>query len=368
MVNWLLQVDKVLGKRSSTNFQFDALDGLRGLAVLLVLAGHYSHSGLTYSLDLGGAGTIGVYCFFVLSSFLLATPLIRLAPEKLSDRKVWLNYSARRLLRIYPLYVVLLVFYYLLSTFGLTPLSAGLYFNEIDLVKHLFLIEAKEYLWTIQVETKFYLILPLLVFLIVIILRSRSLNVIIAGAIAMFVSVIALDGNETRASLLLQFPVFLSGVVGAQLFHVMSTSTVAVPAAMRSASTILAIAIFTLLLSFLPTISGFVYNGNMDASVLKKPYIFGILWTAFLICVLYGQGVVGKVLESRFLRFVGVISFSMYLWHVPILAVVKRIPALEGILGILVVTPIIFVVSALSYLFIEKPFLQIKVIKSGVAR
>lgn len=365
MVKWQLQVDKVLGKRSSTNFQFDALDGLRGLAVLLVLAGHFSHSGLTYDVDLGGAGTIGVYCFFVLSSFLLATPLIRLSPEKLMDRMVWLNYSARRLLRIYPLYIVLLAFFYILSTLKLTPPSAGLYFEEMDLVKHLFLADAKEYLWTIQVETKFYLVLPLLVFMTVVLLKSKLPNVLLAGAVAMFVSVIALDGGEARGSLLLQFPVFLSGVVGAVIFHSLSANQAVVPVALRSASNVLAIIILLLLLSFLPTISGFVYDGNIDASVLKRPYVFGILWTAFLICVLFGRGIVSKVLESLLLRFIGVISFSVYLWHVPILAAVKRIPNLEGVVGILVVTPIILVVSTLSYLFIEKPFLQIKITKPG---
>lgn len=355
---------QVLAKKSSTNFQLDSLDGLRGVAVLFVLAGHLSHSGMLGNVNLDGLGTIGVYCFFVLSSFLLAMPLIRLGPQRLCDRAVWMNYTARRLLRIFPLYTVVLLFYFALSLSGVTPSSAGLYLEWHDLLRHFFLLDAKEYLWTIQVETKFYLVLPLLVAAIVGIFRSRLPYVMIAGAVFMGAIVTGFAGSEDRASLPYQLPVFIAGIMAATIFTSITTNR-RLPDTGKRWGDLLAIGILVLILSLIPAVSAYLYQGAISESVLKKPWLFGILWSAFLLCCLYGRGRMNRLLDTGFLRFVGVISFSVYLWHVPILALAKRVSFLNGPVTVPVVLALIVLVSTASYLTIERPFLQIKVKKSS---
>src|SRR5664279_4066021 len=83
-----------------------ALDGLRGLAVLMVLLDHASDAKLRIfpAADMNRAGKYGVYLFFVLSAFLLTHLLLLRPPAELSRARIWLNYAVRRFFRIFPLY------------------------------------------------------------------------------------------------------------------------------------------------------------------------------------------------------------------------------------------------------------------------
>ena len=98
-------------RRSSAGESFLPIDGLRGLAVLLVLFGHMYRGGVAVfpQLTMVAAGVSGVELFFVLSSFLLSSPLIAASSLELRSPGTWATYVARRLLRIYPLYIVVLV-------------------------------------------------------------------------------------------------------------------------------------------------------------------------------------------------------------------------------------------------------------------
>ena len=74
----------------------NALDGLRGLAVLVVLASHFSSAGLFPRPALHGVGKSGVYLFFVLSAFLLVRNLLRLPPGALRRAPVRRRRRIRR--------------------------------------------------------------------------------------------------------------------------------------------------------------------------------------------------------------------------------------------------------------------------------
>ncbi len=84
----------------------EPLDGLRGIAVLLVLASHASNAGhdLLPALDASGLGRSGVFLFFVLSSYLLTSQVLgRLDAGKPIG---WGRYALRRLLRVMPAYAL----------------------------------------------------------------------------------------------------------------------------------------------------------------------------------------------------------------------------------------------------------------------
>ncbi|RZL18764.1 MAG: acyltransferase, partial [Pedobacter sp.] len=96
---------------SDTYSQIDSVDGLRGVAVLLVFLSHTSNQGffLFPFLNLAGIGKEGVYLFFVLSAFLLTLPFLERGNN--AFRKLPLaNYFLRRFFRIYPLYLFFLLF------------------------------------------------------------------------------------------------------------------------------------------------------------------------------------------------------------------------------------------------------------------
>src|SRR3954465_1021092 len=88
-----------------------ALDGLRGLAVLLVLLDHASDARIRLfeAANMNRAGKYGVYLFFVLSAFLLTHLLLLRPAAELARARTWLNYALRRFLRIFPLYALVLV-------------------------------------------------------------------------------------------------------------------------------------------------------------------------------------------------------------------------------------------------------------------
>src|SRR5690349_18710769 len=89
---------------------FPALDGLRGIAILMVLIAH-DFNRIPYILELG---SYGVDLFFVLSGFLITDILLRTRNQKNYFR----SFFIRRILRIFPVYYLALVIFYLLAPLG----------------------------------------------------------------------------------------------------------------------------------------------------------------------------------------------------------------------------------------------------------
>ena len=152
------------------------LDGLRGIAILLVLVHHFwpragawaAHASLPH------LGWIGVDLFFVISGFLIAGILL----ETRGDKEYYRNFYARRSLRIFPLYYVFVV-----AAFLLIPLAQGGPFRETQFVREsgsplwylLYMGNVREALfgkepayvlaplWSLCIEEQFYLTFPFLV-------------------------------------------------------------------------------------------------------------------------------------------------------------------------------------------------------------
>ena len=136
------------------------LDGFRGLAVLFVLLAHSSHAGYDpLGIDFNHFGSVGVYLFFVLSAYLINRQMLEALAAQRANLKFWLRYALRRVLRIYPMYLLALIASYLLYVNGF----GGPIHNVDGILKHLSLTEAKGVFWTIPVEVAYYLISPLLV-------------------------------------------------------------------------------------------------------------------------------------------------------------------------------------------------------------
>jgi peptidoglycan/LPS O-acetylase OafA/YrhL len=161
-------------------FQMDSLDGLRGLAVLIVFLSHTSNDG-TYLLphaDFSGIGKSGVFLFFVLSSFLLTLPFVSKGRQAFT-RNFILNYAVRRFFRIYPLYflflllglVTSLIFSQVLSSDK--PVGIPFYLSVNDFIAQLALIQGEGVTWSILVEFRYYFLLPFLALVYAIILKNK---------------------------------------------------------------------------------------------------------------------------------------------------------------------------------------------------
>jgi len=171
-----------------------ALDGIRGLAILLVMLFHLAHANTNTPsalvnglLRLGGSLWVGVDLFFALSGFLITGILL----DSVADPHFFKNFYGRRLLRIAPLYYgfLLLLFIVVSTRFAEGPrpwVLLLLYLQNTPLWYHLPatmpLAEHVSMLWSLAVEEQFYLVWPVVIYLVRD--RRKLLWIALAGAVA----------------------------------------------------------------------------------------------------------------------------------------------------------------------------------------
>lgn len=168
-------------RREAARFSHNrSLDGLRALAVLLVVVSHGT-TRLTAPDQRFGAGAIGVGVFFVLSGYLITSLLLR---ERAASGRINLrHFYVRRALRIWPLYYAVLLLHLLVlaridaSRFGGTWLSnESPAYDDLPAVAWSYFVFAQNYVatveqvrlglgvyWSLAIEEQYYLIWPVVV-------------------------------------------------------------------------------------------------------------------------------------------------------------------------------------------------------------
>lgn len=143
-----------------------ALDGLRGYAVLLVLLQHWL--GSDHFLNSLNNGLIGVTLFYVLSGFLITGILLKNKAAALDVKTQFKNFWARRILRIFPIYYLLLL---ILVLIGFQDIRQQLLYFATYTQNILFYSSDQNFgylihFWSLAIEEQFYLIWPVLILLI----------------------------------------------------------------------------------------------------------------------------------------------------------------------------------------------------------
>ena len=192
------------------NGHFQALDGLRGLAVLFVLLSHTSNSHLYFLpfLNFSKIGKLGVYLFFILSAYLLDRQIVLAFINNKADRAFWKNYFLRRFLRIFPLFMVALFVSLLFTRMGL--------FCEIenlkDIMHHITLKAGRGVFWSIPVEFKYYFLSPLLLYAFHRFFKWNLLTIIFFELFLVFASVAILITMHLKITSTVRYlPIFLVG-------------------------------------------------------------------------------------------------------------------------------------------------------------
>jgi peptidoglycan/LPS O-acetylase OafA/YrhL len=317
-----------------------SLTGLRGLAAVGVLGLHAIQfagypagvpAPLAWLLKMGWAG---VDVFFVLSAFLLSLPFARaaLGTGPAPERR---RYFRRRVLRIVPAYYVQLLVLLLLGALGVAGAGAWEEPEATAVAAHLFLwfdawplVPAHlPHWWTLPVEMGFYLLLPALAWT----LRGRRwvwLLVVIVASLAWRVAMFATDASMMEKALwsnhvpgrLHQFAV---GMLAAAWFvrHPRGGGEGG-----RAWLGVAAIAIFIALPALGFLVGRGMYTGAPSPSpVLVGWHLFASIAVAVLLVVLArGAGWLGVVLAAPPLRLLGVVSYSLYLWHFPVLLALRE--------------------------------------------
>ena len=334
-------------KKPTTGINYAVLDGIRGLAAILVLC---EHAGV-----MNGVGALGVWLFFSLSGFLLSIPFIY-SPEKAVSFDYYKTYTVRRIMRIIPMYYSFITIFYLFRG------------HEITAFHHYLFLQGNIHLWTIPQEMLFYLILPLVMFVgyFVTWKRKELFLVYILALILVFnlyvtQNIIALYGYDKNMKFLAG--VFLSGVFFSYLFHRVRTLKHfklferSVFYGLASLGGLLLLLVMTL------ASAGFIKGiGNAN----NNPEIYGFLAAVVIFLVIVAaDSRSSHVFSFLPLRAVGIVGFSYYLLHpLVIWSVQGAADSLlnyrpSGLIMFFTAGIISYLLAAITYTYIERPFLKI---------
>lgn len=338
------------------------LDSLRGIAVMMVLIGHFLYF-------VGGAspGIYGVNLFFVLSGFLITTILLN---EKGSCVKnSYLKFLGRRALRIFPVYYLVIFFYISISAGDIK--HDWLYLYSYTYNFHVSGVKGWEHnmyspYWSLSVEEQFYLFFP---FIILFSNHKPKLQLGVLFAIigiALTERIFRLTGIHQYVNLVPNMWALGIGALGAWFRHHNKLSRVFFE------STWVEICMFVCLIVVFSSgekLSGFL--------------IYPILNVYFVIkasCYRFSVKPLDEILMNRRAAFIGRISYGIYLYHIMVFhlftdylfqPVWDRIPFYSfGYLSKLqynatlikfpFVTLLTILLAYLSFRYIESPILKLK--------
>ena len=339
---------------------FATLDGLRGIAVLTVVLSHLSLLHMNpFPVDFTGIGKCGVYLFFVLSAFLLTYQFFEKGVQSAFTAPALANYFWRRALRVLPLFY-LVVFVSGITTRFFSSDLGGVGFPYTltlrEMVAHFLLLEGTSVLWSIPVEFKFYFLLPLIAGGILLTGRKGvGLDVIMAASLIALVQywfpTTAL--NLGTVDLRYFLSVFVIGSLCASIaFKVPFDQHPHIASAV-------AWTIATIIILTIPSIYSAVIRPVPAGYFQKSLLLYAILWAAFLYMALHAGGWLRSLLTSRFLVFMGRISFSVYLLHFPILRICHKVAPEGRWVGALAFALVLGLATA-SYRLIERPLSRIR--------
>jgi peptidoglycan/LPS O-acetylase OafA/YrhL len=342
------------------------LDGVRALAVLSVLFFHES-------LPWIPGGFLGVDMFFVLSGFLITDILVaKFGRDGNVGLSTFWQRRARRLLPALGLMLLTVTAAVTVfepsqrSTLGPALLGAVTYTsNWLQAFAHqsYFTLYGPppvfQHLWSLAVEEQFYLIWPLLLAGILFVVRNRAVRIIIAWAIAI-ASALAMWAVYKRGS----DPSLVYYGTDTHAFGLLAGAAIALTWPLKK----VAAAAGKLRLSF--DILGVIGLGVLAWSMwylsgsnpFAYPYGLGIasLAAGGLVLAAAAPGWLGKALSWAPLRWLGVRSYGIYLWHWPVIAItVGLYPRGSGSIGAHVIDAVLPVgLAAASWQWLEEPILR----------
>jgi peptidoglycan/LPS O-acetylase OafA/YrhL len=342
--------------------RWPALDGVRGLAIMLVMVEH------THLAPFHGGG-LGVDLFFVLSGFLISGLL--LAEFQRSGGLDIRRFYYRRALRLLPALLVLVA--------ATTGLALAFHHSQIGKAtlamapKTLFYVanlgrtdvgnaSLLAHTWSLSIEEQFYLVWPLALLLL---LRTRWPRTVLVGV------VLALAGltTVTRTVSYLLGPdtsehfgrwyfrtdtKFDALLLGCTIALLLASDLPRSRWFARLPIAAIGLTSFLALLAVVPWVDQTRVSFMVQLSVFR-------LASAGLVLAFVVGGRPASLLERgfsmRWLRFIGVLSYSLYLWHFPVFALAQHQFG-RSLKSLLVELPITILLAYGSYRLVERPFLR----------
>lgn len=336
------------------------LDSLRAVAMALVMVEHFGGHDLNQHIPIG-AGSVGVGLFFTLSGFLITGILLQSFDADVGNKRaVWLDFYARRFLRLMPPYFAVITILVLL---GIAPVVTTwpwdlAYLTNVNIARG----APDTVFWSLSVEEQFYLLWPLVIAFAP---RRWLIPSILAmgGMSLLFKLGVQLAGYDTRAVTRLLFANLVLLGAGCMLAVVSYRGGRAncfdwyADRARRSFT----IAAWSCLAAAILSWAIFPKEGG-----LVRYYTNDILVGTFYAWVVLNAaigftGLVGSAFDNPALQYVGRISYGLYLVHnwMPDI-VTKYLGPMPKYQAAPIVMAATFAVCVLSWHFFEQPILGLK--------
>jgi len=348
--------------KRARSFYRPELDVLRFIAFLMVFLHHSVPPRRASVRQFADVGGWGVCVFFVLSSFLI-TELLRKEKERTGTVAIRAFY-VRRVLRIWPLQYFFLIFAYILGCYvpafyapGAAIASMMLFVGNWYTARHGYIAGVASALWSISLEEQFYLLWPMLCRTFekrIILMISLLLMPVAALAIVYLMGHGSSVNPGVWTNPFVQFQMFGYGAV---LSLRLNGRTPFSGAGARSAALVGGMALFL--------IATLVFHA-MQEGATTTGIVCGYFCSAAASCLLL-LGILGARIPPWMSPavYLGKISYGLYVFHVLCLDLTNRWMGVAGqpaylLLKILVALGSTGVLAALSYRFIESPFIRLK--------
>ncbi len=343
------------------------IDGLRAIAVLSVMVFHIAPNFLV-------GGYLGVDIFFVISGFLITSIILEKA---LKNEFSFIEFYQRRIKRIMPALIFMMAFFIPVSwlllmpnelqRFGRTLIasffsfsnvifwreSGGGYFAPNSELKPLL------HTWSLGVEEQFYLIFPIVLILLLRLFRKHIFVIGLLSLIASFALSNYLSVYHAKFSFFMIFSRFWELLVGGLVAYVLLTRQDKTRQdktrqdKTRQANTKLS---FFSTLGFILIILSLIF---LDDTLLHPSFYTLIPTVGVCLIILFNDenSIENKILQNRIIVFIGLLSYSLYLWHYPLLVFYKHYALFKhDMFGKIIVICLTFPFAYLSWKFIEQPF------------
>lgn len=322
------------------------IDGLRGLAILLVLYHHiFVSMGIPLSRLFPFDGLFGVGIFFVISGYLITTLLLneRAAVGRIS---LWRFYG-RRSVRIFP------AFYFFIVVMMVARSQGWVEFDQKGLLASIFYFRnvgsysdsVLQHTWSLAVEEQFYLFWP---FCLVFVPERFWKWVVVGGILAKPALKLVLSGGYATGAVALNsigFDAIFWGVGLALWLHASPGWRVEAGRGRRLGFDLAAGAAVGLLWLLYFTAERFTGPATVLVQMLRN----GLMVFILSYCVMRQAGWVSAALSWRPLVAVGLISYSLYLWQQPLL-----VGKIDSAVSLALRLGLLGVMACLSYFCIER--------------
>ena len=327
------------------------IDGLRAVAIIGVILHHYGVTAFP-------AGYVGVDIFFVISGYLIGGIILNSVSE---GNFSFPDFYHRRVIRIFPALLVMLaistVFAYhfmlpdALRYYGAGVLTAILslsnvwFYDRINYFNPDTHVEPLIHTWSLGVEEQFYLVLPIMIFLLWRFNRAGLWPILAVATFASFTTMISQSLTNPEAAFYLPFGRFWEFLVGVFAYRLRQP-------------------LMEYTGRFMPWLSVAAFIGLVTFMVMNESQVWPnsstiipVFCSALLLVFGDSRGLANVILTTRPVVFVGLISYSLYLYHQAVLALARIIVVDESqLLFWPVVGGITLFLSTASWHYIEKPF------------